>query len=78
MLSAHETQVLLEKLCTTLGFCLLPDAYDALTEKRLFDVNEFTNAVFSVKAFLDPSTADRHLYTQVRAMVTEAFRQSEQ
>jgi hypothetical protein len=78
MLSAHETQVLLDKLCIKLGFCLPPDAYDALTEKPPSDVIEFTNAVFIAEGFLDPSAADRHLYRQVRAMVTEAFRQSEQ
>ena len=78
MLSAHETKVLLDKLCRRWGFCLPPDAYDDLTEKPPSDVNEFTNAVFIAEGFLDPSTADRHLYRKVRAMVTEAFRQSEE
>jgi hypothetical protein len=78
MLSAHETRVLLDKLCIALGFCLPPTAYDALTEKPSSDINEFTNAVFIAEGFLDPSTADRHLYRQVRAMVTQAFRESEQ
>jgi len=78
MLSAHETQVLLDKLCRRWGLCLPPDAYDALMEKPPSDVNEFTNAVFIAGGFLDPSTAGRHLYRQLRAMVTEAFRQSEQ
>ena len=69
--------MLLDKLCIKLGFCLPPNAYDALIENPPTDVNGFTNAVFVAEGFLDPSIADRHLYRQVRAMVAEAFLQSE-
>jgi hypothetical protein len=77
MLSAYETQVLLDKLCSRLGFCLSPDAYDTLRKSPPADIDGFTNAVFVAEGFSDPSTADRHLYRQVRTMVAEAFRQSE-
>jgi hypothetical protein len=78
MLKGDATKVLLDRLCIQLGFCLPPDAYDALVENPPADINEFTNAVFVAEGFGDPSTADRHLYRQVRAIVLEAFRQCEE
>jgi hypothetical protein len=77
MLSARETDVLLDKLCATLGFCLPPNAYDALKGSPRADINGFTDAVFVAEGFLDPSTVDRHLYRQVRSMVADAFRRGE-
>ena len=77
MLSPHETEVLLDKLCVTLGFCLPPNAYEALKENPPADITRFTDAVFVAEGFTDPATADRHLYRRVRAMVAEAFGRSE-
>ena len=78
MLKSHATKVLLDRLCSKLGLCLPPAAYNALVENPPADINEFTNAVFVAEGFEDQSTADRHLYRQVRAIVSEAFRQSEE
>ena len=78
MLTGHATKVLLDILCIKLGFCLPPDAYDALVANPPADINEFMKAVFVAEGFEDSSTADRHLYRQVRASVSEAFRHSEE
>ena len=78
MFSKHETEILLNRLCRELGFCLPPEAYDNLKAKPPVSINEFTDAVFVAEGFGDPSTADRHLYRQVRATVSEALRKSEE
>jgi hypothetical protein len=75
MLSAPEADSLLATLCSSLGFCLPPRARTLLTENPPVDVDRFTDAVF-VGEGLDPSTANRQLYRQVRAIVAEAFRLS--
>jgi hypothetical protein len=75
MLSRREVEVLLSKLCIDLGFCLPPDDQKRLAEQPPVDAHAFTDAVFSAEG-LDPTTADRHLYRQVRDMVLEAFRDS--
>ena len=77
MLSAKEATALLSILCTRLGFCLPPDADARLTEAPPPDVQQFTAAVFIAEG-LDPSTADRRVYRQVKALVAEAFRRSEE
>jgi hypothetical protein len=41
------------------------------------EVGEFTNAVFVAEG-LDPDTADRHMYREVRAMIDDAFRESDE
>ena len=71
-LPRHETELLLGELCTKLGFCLPPLAYEQFTNKPPIDINEFTDAVFFAEGLV-PSRADRHLYRQVRAMVADAF-----
>jgi hypothetical protein len=76
MLSTQEASALLALLCTRLGFCLPPAAEKRLTEHPPADVLEFTAAVFIAEG-LDPSTADRRVYRQVRAVVSEAFRRSQ-
>jgi hypothetical protein len=76
MLSAQEAESLLSELCTRLGFCLPPDAQRRLRENPPADVLGFTDAVFIAEG-MDPSTADRKLHRQVRAVVAEAFRRSE-
>lgn len=77
MLSPREVESLLSELCVRLGFCLPPGARERLAKSPPGDVTEFANAVFVTEG-LDPSTADRRLYRQVRATVAEAFRKSEE
>ena len=72
MLSASETIALLDDLCRGLGFCLSPDAQRKLSSQPPQDVDSFTNAVFSEEG-LDPATADRRLYRQVREVISTAF-----
>lgn len=75
MLTARETEILLDQLCRTLGFCQPPNAYNALKENPPTDVNAFTDAVFVAEGFGDPSTVDRHLYRKVRTIVAEGSSQ---
>jgi len=75
MLSTDEARVLLSILCRRLGFCLPPDAEEQLTEDPPAGVDQFTAAVFLAEG-LDPSTADRRIYRQVKAIVADAFRGS--
>ena len=77
MLSASEVHWLLDALCVRLGFCLPPDAVERLKGQPPADAEEFTDAVFSAEG-LDPTTADRQLYRQVKAMVAKAFQESEE
>jgi len=76
MLSTQEASALLALLCARLGFCLPPAAEKRLAEHPPADVLEFTAAVFIAEG-LEPSTADRRIYRQVKAAVAEAFRRSE-
>jgi hypothetical protein len=46
-----------------------------LAERPPENAQAFTDAVSSAEG-LDPSTADRHLYRQVREMVLAAFREN--
>jgi len=73
MLTPREVQLLLERLCVELGFCLDPDVRAKLMENPPSNAAAFTDAVFIAEG-LDPTTASRHLYRQVKAVVTEAFR----
>lgn len=72
MLSAEEATYLLSSLCLELGFCLPPEAQAQLVISPPQDVYEFTAAVFRAEG-LDPDTADRQLYRDVRDMVANAF-----
>jgi hypothetical protein len=47
-----------------------------LTESPPSDIAGFTDAVFTAEG-MDPTTADGHLYRQVKATIAEAFRRSE-
>lgn len=67
MLTTTEATALLSVLCTKLGFCLPPHAEARLTEAPQPDVHQFTAAVFIAEG-LDPSTADRKLYRQVKGL----------
>ena len=77
MLSASEVHWLLDALCVKLGFCLPPDVVESLKGQPPASAEEFTDAVFSAEG-LDPTTADRKLYRQVKAMVAKAFQESEE
>ena len=76
MLTSREAQVLLDKLCIDLGFCLPPQEKDRLMHAPPDDVMTFTDAVFTAEG-LNPEQADRHLYRQVRDYVTDAFHRSD-
>jgi hypothetical protein len=76
MLSSIETERLLYELCVRLGFCLPPAERERLANSPPGTVREFTDAVFVAEG-LDPMTADRALYRQVKAMVANAFHQSD-
>jgi len=67
-----ELHRLLDHLCVQLGFCLPPDEQARLAEHPPDSADAFTDAVFEAEG-LDPATADRHLYRQVRNKVREAF-----
>jgi hypothetical protein len=70
---AADLQLLLDRLCVQLGFCLPPDDQARLTEHPPASADAYTDAVFTAEG-LDPATADRHLYRQVRNIVREVFR----
>ena len=75
MLAEDELRRLLDRLCVQLGFCLPPEGQQRLTETPPSDVLSFTNAVF-IEEGLDPSTADRDLYRQVRDVIADSFRRA--
>jgi hypothetical protein len=75
MLSENEVRTVLSKLCVKLGFCLPPVAQQQLASDPPPDVRGFVDAVFAAEG-LDPATADRHLYRQVRDMVSDAYRKT--
>ena len=72
MLSESEVRTILSKLCVKLGVCLPPGAQQQLASAPPANVRGFVDAVFAAEG-LDPATADRHLYRQVRDMVSEAY-----
>ena len=76
MLTGQQAELLLTDLCRRLGFCLSPKDYRRLSDSPPSTVPEFTGAVFSAEG-LDPATADRHLYRQVKEIVANAFRSAE-
>ena len=76
MLSEPEVDSLLNKLCIELGFCLSPESQERIRQNPPETVPKFTDTVFAEEG-LDPDSADRHLYRQVRDRVVEAFRASE-
>lgn len=76
MINEKEAGKLLDKLCVKLGFCLPPDDIARIKKNPPSDAIAFTDVVFIAEG-LDPTTADRHLYRQVRNMVADAFWQAE-
>ena len=75
-LTASDVEVLLDRLCTKLGFCLPPEARIELRTNPPTDAIAFTDAVFLAEG-LDPETVDRHLYRQVRDSVNFAFQNAQ-
>jgi nitrous oxide reductase len=69
-------EALLWKLCVDLGICLHSPESDQLCDDPPEDVAAFVDAVFTAEG-MDPTTADRHLYRQVRDYVTDAFRRAQ-
>ena len=76
MLSSEEVTVLLNTLCVRTGFCLPPADCERLRAECPPDVASFTDAVFTAEG-LPPTTADLHLYRQVRGVVAATFRRHE-
>jgi hypothetical protein len=75
VLTRAEVGDLLEKLCVDMGFCLPPAEHNKLLENPPQDPGVFTDAVFLAEG-LNPQTARRDLYREVRDFVTTAFRHS--
>jgi hypothetical protein len=73
MPSSRDVELLLEELCTTLGFCLPPEARRELGRNPPPDASEFADAAFRAEG-LDPTGSDRRLYRQVEAVAERAFR----
>jgi hypothetical protein len=76
VLTSPQVESLLSRLCLRLGFCLDPGAQERLIDDPPATVVDFVDAVFVAEG-LDPATADRHLYRQVKAMIADAFRAAE-
>lgn len=72
-MTKKEVDVLLGHLCIKLGFCLPPDDIEQLSNEPPEDPLQFVDEVFRREG-LDPETADRRLYRQVRDVVIEAYR----
>ena len=70
------TELLLDRLCTELGFCLPPAEYARLAASPPTSVRAFTDAVFLAEG-LDPQLADKHLWRQVRDRVIVYFNNAE-
>lgn len=66
------TELLLDRLCRELGFCLPQDERARLVASPPTSVHAFTDAVFVAEG-LDPELADLHLWGQVRDRVAEYF-----
>ena len=71
-LSAAEVTALLSTLCVKLGFCLPPTESERLCRAVPPSIDAFTDAVFVAEG-IQPDTASRHTYRQVRALIADAF-----
>ena len=65
-------QLLLDQLCVELGFCLPPSDQKRLREEPLEDADTFAEEVFRAEG-LDPETAPRRLFRQVRDRIRTAI-----
>lgn len=57
-MTEEKVEALLYELCVDLGFCLPPDAYEALVDNPPGDALAFARAVFAAEG-LDFDTYDR-------------------
>lgn len=71
-MASSPIDMLLDRLCVELGFCLVPEQRKRLAAMAPASVHAFTDAVFVAEG-LDPQVADRHLWRQVRDRVRESF-----
>jgi hypothetical protein len=71
-ISPYNAKILLNKLCTTYGFCLTPLWTARLTDYPPRSVKKYTDTVFMAEG-LDPRTADSGLYKSVLIEVRTAF-----
>ena len=74
-MSPTEVRRLLDELCVHQGFCLPSPAKSRLEQMPPDDADEFARAVFTAEG-LNPDSADRHLFRQVRNRIAEAMRRS--
>jgi hypothetical protein len=74
-LSANEWKCLLDELCIRLGVRLPLKAIDQLEKKQLLDARDFADEVFRAEG-LNPRTADKFLWAQVRNTIDAHFSDS--
>ena len=75
-MNRSSTELLLDRLCTELGFCLPPAERARLVASPPTTVEDFTKAVFIAEG-LDPELADKHLYRQVRDRIVDHLKRGE-
>ena len=68
----RQTELLLDRLCVQLGFCLPPLEKQRLIEAPPSDAEAFTDAVLDAEE-LKPREISLTLYRQVKAMVADTF-----
>lgn len=74
-MSPIEIERLLDALCVDMGFCLPPKAKEELVRTPPDEPTAFARAVF-IAENLNPDSADRHLFRQVRDRIADAMRRS--
>jgi hypothetical protein len=74
-LSAQQLQCLLGELSIRLGIRLPLKAIEQLEKKQLLDARDFADEVFRAEG-LNPRTADKYLWAQVRNTVDAHFSDS--
>ncbi|MCA9251338.1 MAG: hypothetical protein KDA54_09400 [Phycisphaerales bacterium] len=74
-MNSKDAQRLLDKLCSTMGFCLPLFEQERMVTNPPGNVKDFTDSVFVAEGF-DLLTVDLHLYRQVREVIAEAFQQA--
>jgi hypothetical protein len=63
-------EALLDHLCVTFGFCVAPDAKEALSTRAPEGVHAFTDAVIAAEG-MDPTSLDTSLRRRMREMVEQ-------
>jgi len=70
-LDLHEVEVLLDRLCIRLGFCLPPAEIERLAQSPPTGVDEFTEAVLVVEGY--GFTKSDPLCIEAREVVAQGF-----